>query len=193
MPRSRKAPRPSSSSSEAEEPVRAAADSETELDEPAPATTKNGRSKAKRRASASFASNGDGDYSVPLNDDSNASASASARPSIRKSNSGFIEVDDRAEKLKRRKSARVSFAGGLGEDEGAENGPTAGNDSQGDVSGRDLNRSTGSRPSMRTARLSHGGSLRINAVAPAPAPAISMDVMNSNFEEWMKMATDNVC
>lgn len=194
MPRSRKAPQPSPSSSEVEEPVRAEADSETEIDEPAPTTTKNGsgsRSKAaKRRASASFASNGDGDYTVPLNDDSNASASA--RPSIRKSNSGFIEVDDRAEKLKRRKSARVSFAGQPEDDDTVENGPIAGNDSQGDVSGRELNRSTGSRPSMRTARLSHGGSLRINAVAPAPAPAISMDVMNSNFEEWMKMATDNV-
>ena len=32
-------------------------------------------------------------------------------------------------------------------------------------------------------------------IAPQPAgnaPALSMDVMTTNFEEWMKMATDNV-
>lgn len=32
---------------------------------------------------------------------------------------------------------------------------------------------------------------RLSAVAPA-APVISMEVMNTNFEEWMKLATDNV-
>jgi condensin complex subunit 2 len=31
---------------------------------------------------------------------------------------------------------------------------------------------------------------RLSAVAPAPQ--VSMEVMNTNFEEWMKLATDNV-
>ena len=31
------------------------------------------------------------------------------------------------------------------------------------------------------------------SVAEAPAIDVPLDVMNSNFEEWMKMATDNVC
>src|ERR1700761_4909341 len=33
----------------------------------------------------------------------------------------------------------------------------------------------------------------VNAVENAPAVKVSLDVMNTNFEEWMKMATDNVC
>jgi condensin complex subunit 2 len=32
---------------------------------------------------------------------------------------------------------------------------------------------------------------RLSAIAPA-APPVSMEVMNTNFEEWMKLATDNV-
>lgn len=32
----------------------------------------------------------------------------------------------------------------------------------------------------------------LNAVDHTPLPAVSLDVMTSNFEEWMKMATDNV-
>jgi condensin complex subunit 2 len=32
---------------------------------------------------------------------------------------------------------------------------------------------------------------RLSAVAPG-APVVSMEVMNTNFEEWMKLATDNV-
>jgi hypothetical protein len=31
----------------------------------------------------------------------------------------------------------------------------------------------------------------LSAVAPT-APPVSMEVMNTNFEEWMKLATDNV-
>lgn len=34
---------------------------------------------------------------------------------------------------------------------------------------------------------------QVNAVEPAPPVAVPLDVMNTNFEEWMKMATDNVC
>lgn len=32
---------------------------------------------------------------------------------------------------------------------------------------------------------------RLSAVAPSNPP-VSMEVMNTNFEEWMKLATDNV-
>ncbi|KZT37936.1 barren [Sistotremastrum suecicum HHB10207 ss-3] len=32
---------------------------------------------------------------------------------------------------------------------------------------------------------------QVNAVEPAPPVAVPLDVMNTNFEEWMKMATDN--
>ena len=32
---------------------------------------------------------------------------------------------------------------------------------------------------------------RLSAVQPS-APMVSMEVMNNNFEEWMKLATDNV-
>jgi condensin complex subunit 2 len=31
----------------------------------------------------------------------------------------------------------------------------------------------------------------LNAVAPPPVINVPLDVMSSNFEEWMKMATDN--
>jgi condensin complex subunit 2 len=34
---------------------------------------------------------------------------------------------------------------------------------------------------------------QLNSVAPPPVINVPMDVMSSNFEEWMKMATDNVC
>ena len=33
---------------------------------------------------------------------------------------------------------------------------------------------------------------RLSAVAPS-GPPVSMEVMSTNFEEWMKLATDNVC
>lgn len=32
----------------------------------------------------------------------------------------------------------------------------------------------------------------VNAVEQTPAVKVPLDVMNTNFEEWMKMATDNV-
>lgn len=151
-------------------------------------------SKHKRRPSApSVDASNDGDFSTPLNDEDPLSRSARGHP---RTASGFTEVDDRAEKRKRRKSARVSFIAAREESDGEGDGGATG--ANGEPRGehgsdnRELNRSVASRPSMRTSRLSNGASLRINAVAPAPPPAISMDVMNSNFEEWMKMATDNV-
>ena len=32
----------------------------------------------------------------------------------------------------------------------------------------------------------------LNSAAPPPVINVPLDVMSSNFEEWMKMATDNV-
>lgn len=169
---------------------------ETESDSRPRATTKSAsRPKHKRRPSAPFAdASNSGNYSVPTKEDESLSNSTRGNPrtaSLNTSTNGFTEVDDRAEKRKRRKSTRVSFvaASSDGEDGDAGVGEAQAEDGP---SNRDLNRSSGSRPSMRTGRQSLGASLRINAVAPAPPPAISMDVMNSNFEEWMKMATDNV-
>jgi len=77
--------------------------------------------------------------------------------------------DDEAEKRKRRKSAKLlgqqsTMFDGLVDPGPAVNGLNA-----------------GERP------------VQLNSVVPA-APIINVprDVMNSNFEEWMKMATDNV-
>lgn len=77
--------------------------------------------------------------------------------------------DDEAEKRKRRKSAKLlgqqsTVFDGLTDLGPVVNGPTA-----------------GKQP------------VQLNSVVPA-APIINVprDVMNSNFEEWMKMATDNV-
>lgn len=33
----------------------------------------------------------------------------------------------------------------------------------------------------------------LTSAAPPPVINVPLDVMSSNFEEWMKMATDNVC
>lgn len=191
MPRGRKAAISSPESSEAEETSLVQPQSSTEDENSVKTATRRPRKSAvRRRPSAPFADASNGDYTVPLND---ASPSGS-QLALQKRSSGFTEVDDRAEKRKRRRSTRVSFAG---QPDNESTGDTSKDvDTRrlsGDPSGRDAGRSPGTRPSLRTARLSTGNSLRINAVAPAPAPAISMDVMNSNFEEWMKMATDNVC
>lgn len=188
MPR-RKAIPPSSESSDAEDIALNQRNDDSEDESPQKPDKASGRSKPKRRPSAPFADASNGDFTVPLKDDSGAQS----RPSLQKHASGFTEVDDRAEKRKRRRSTRVSFVGQPDENpDGNTSNGAAGGDPVTGGSAQELSRSTTSRPSMRTARLSSGNSLRINAVAPAPAPTISMDVMNTNFEEWMKMATDNV-
>ncbi|KAI0705151.1 condensin complex subunit 2/barren [Cytidiella melzeri] len=81
--------------------------------------------------------------------------------------------DDAAEKRRRRQSAKVAMmplddneAGPSGEGSAdAERDPT--------------------RPTV------HGKQKQLPPVDEAPKIQLSMDVMNSNFEEWMKMATDN--
>jgi len=187
MPRRRKAAISSPEFSDAEETSLARPQSLLEDENTANTSTKPPRKSVKRRPSAPFADASNGDYIVPLND----ASPSNSRGALQKRGSGFTELDDHAEKRKRRRSTRVSFAGqpeGESMGDASRDGDTR--SLPNDTSTRDTERSSSTR---RTARLSTGNSLRINSVAPAPAPAISMDVMNSNFEEWMKMATDNVC
>lgn len=169
-----------------EVPIAPVSDSDDEEAQPS-----RSRLKGKRRASAVF-----GDASNSTVRALNASASSSfdtntpSRPdALRKRPSTFLEVDRdavRAEKRQRRKSTRQSFVAPANDDGAAGvAGPsgTGGGESSPDRSG------AAARPGMRTPRMSG----RINVVPPlAPAPVVSMDVMSSNFEEWMKMATDNV-
>lgn len=79
--------------------------------------------------------------------------------------------DDAAEKRKRRQSARV-----VPLEQEPEAGPS--NDARDE------------RDTARSAALAKQKSLA--TVDQAPVPTVSFDVMNANYEEWMKMATDNV-
>lgn len=77
--------------------------------------------------------------------------------------------DDAAEKRRRRKSHYL-------DDDSNKNSPAH----------KTKNGSVGSRVARHKLATT---------IAPQPtgnAPALSMDVMTTNFEEWMKMATDNV-
>jgi condensin complex subunit 2 len=74
--------------------------------------------------------------------------------------------DDAAEKRRRRKSARTIVP-----DEDNEAGPST----------EDTRAAAHARQKQQ-----------LLSVAEAPAIDVPLDVMNSNFEEWMKMATDNV-
>lgn len=86
--------------------------------------------------------------------------------------------DDEAEKRKRRKSVKLSqpLAQMVVEDPAA-------------TTGQDATNSNGDTP--KAARhLKHKQQLM--ALTEAPIINVPLDVMSSNFEEWMKMATDNV-
>lgn len=78
--------------------------------------------------------------------------------------------DDAAEKRRRRKSTKIAVS------ENAQAGPSSeGNDDQADTS-----RSTKQKQQLTT-------------VAPmAPPEKETIDIIASNFEEWMTLATDNV-
>jgi condensin complex subunit 2 len=80
--------------------------------------------------------------------------------------------DDAAEKRRRRKSTKITVV------ENAMAGPSS-----------DGNMDTDALETSRTAKQKH----QLKSVAPPPVITVSKDVMSSNFEEWMKMATDNVC
>jgi len=80
--------------------------------------------------------------------------------------------DDAAEKRRRRKSTKITAV------ENAHAGPSSeGNNDQDPAD------------TSRTAKQKQ----QLTSVAPPPVINVPLDVMSSNFEEWMKMATDNVC
>ncbi|KIJ62035.1 hypothetical protein HYDPIDRAFT_95405 [Hydnomerulius pinastri MD-312] len=80
--------------------------------------------------------------------------------------------DDTAEKRRRRKSTKLAVI------EQAEAGPSNGGDRM----------DTGE--SSRAAQAKQKQQ-QLNSAAPPPVINVPLDVMSSNFEEWMKMATDN--
>lgn len=84
--------------------------------------------------------------------------------------------DDEAEKRRRRKSAKVAPPMMMVVDE-----EEVGSSQEG-----------GKNETPKASRhLKHKQQLM--AVAETPEINVPLDVMSSNFEEWMKMATDNVC
>lgn len=88
--------------------------------------------------------------------------------------------DDVAEKRRRRKSAKVTIHL---DDDNAEAGPSNGaNTAEG---------AEGATEGTRTTTLGRTKSQLLN-VPQAPVINVPMDVMTSNFDQWMKMATDNV-
>lgn len=90
--------------------------------------------------------------------------------------------DEVAEKrdLKRRKSARMTMAidstGVSQEDQTTPGDASVGPDGQ---------------KTPRKTALARANQLK-SVVMPGPAVPVSLEIMTSNFEEWMKMATDNV-
>ena len=81
--------------------------------------------------------------------------------------------DDAAEKRRRRKTTKLAVI------ESAEAGPSSGDRMDTGESSR--------------AALAKQKQQQLNSALPPPVINVPLDVMNSNFEEWMKMATDNVC
>ncbi|KAF8661344.1 hypothetical protein AX16_001439 [Volvariella volvacea WC 439] len=78
--------------------------------------------------------------------------------------------DDAAEKRRRRKSTKITAI------EEIRGGPSA--EGSNDADGLEATRGAKQKQ-------------QLNAVAPPPVINVPLDVMNSNFEEWMRMATDN--
>ncbi|KAI0350666.1 barren [Trametes cingulata] len=87
--------------------------------------------------------------------------------------------DDVAEKRRRRKSAKVTVRL---DDDNAEAGPSN--------SGSAPDAPDGTADGARTTALGRQKSQLLN-VPQAPVINVPMDVMTSNFDQWMKMATDN--
>ncbi|KAG9127436.1 hypothetical protein FRC07_013881 [Ceratobasidium sp. 392] len=99
-------------------------------------------------------------------------AEAASRSEVSGDSSDLTANDDFSEKRRRRQSAaRAGMSAPAEEDEDGPSGSAG-----------------GPRTPKKTAVARAN---RLNAVDHTPLPAVSMDVMSSNFEEWMKMATDN--
>lgn len=96
----------------------------------------------------------------------NDAHSESGRPPLR-----AVSInDDAAEKRRRRKSNKLAVI------ENAEAGPSTERQDQAESS---------------KAAQAKQKQQQLNSVAPPPVINVPLDVMSSNFEEWMKMATDN--
>lgn len=91
--------------------------------------------------------------------------------------------DEAAEKrsLKRRKSSRMTMA--FDASTGSQEDQEAGGDASTPAEGPKTPRKTA---------LARANQLKSVAV-PGPMVPVPLEIMTSNFEEWMKMATDNVC
>jgi len=93
--------------------------------------------------------------------------------------------DELAEKrnLKRRKS-RMSMGIGL------EGGSLVADDETARGASQDINGDTDTQKTPKKTALARANQLK-SVTAPAPVAA-PIEILSSNFEEWMKMATDNV-
>ncbi|EJD07497.1 barren [Fomitiporia mediterranea MF3/22] len=125
----------------------------------------NGKAKGKKRAS---------DVYQP--GDSGSSPNGNHRVPFKTVNIN----DDEAEKRKRRKSAKLAAPMVLVDDAEMANGSAAGASSS--------TREPGDTPKANR-HAKHKQQLM--AVTETPVINVPLDVMSSNFEEWMKMATDN--
>ncbi len=141
------------------------------------------RPKAKKRVSSIGPST-----TIPLNDIENAVDTDSddekiVRPGMIKRRKSTIDLnDDKAEKRKRRKSAKQSV---LFNDREGLNRSKSGKD------GSPEEEEPGALPKTpKVSALARANML--SAVAQTPVPAVPVDILNSKYEEWMKMATDNV-
>ena len=114
----------------------------------------------------------DGSFSLD-----NSPTGANARPPLANVNIN----DDVAEKRRRRKSAKIALP--LDPEEDPEAGPSS------QPNGADS--AEGAAESSRGANLARQKS-QLLSVPQAPVINVPMDVMTSNFDQWMKMATDNV-
>ncbi|KAL1943092.1 hypothetical protein VTO73DRAFT_4763 [Trametes versicolor] len=114
---------------------------------------------------------GDGSFSL----DGAPGPANGARPPLKSVNIN----DDAAEKRRRRKSAKVTIQL---DDDNAEAGPSSGAGTS--------EAANGSSDPARATTLGRTKSQMLN-VPQAPVINVPMDVMSSNFDQWMKMATDN--
>lgn len=130
-------------------------------------------------------------------DDGADGSSIKRKPSMpKKKSTTLAEIDindDQAERRRRRKSTRVSFVDPLVGLQDRDNEDGEGPSDPSAAAALDGEKDASGQLGPRTPRASlHGKGGQLNTINHTPMPTVSMDVMSSNFEEWMKMATDNV-
>lgn len=144
-----------------------------------------------------------GDSAIPLNDIKNEGVESESdddrfkSPTSRKrmARSSMADLnDDNAEKRKRRKSAKqtVSFNQAV-EVETQEPNDASCSQSQPPVRGGSPEPAAAAAGGPRTPKTSAlARANQLNSVAQTPVPQVAIDISGSKYEEWMKMATDNV-